>query len=1259
MAEPSPGNSILNSLILFVLKNKLIAFLLLIAIFAWGWMVAPFDWNFKDIPRDPIPVDAIPDYGENQQIVFTEWKGRSPRDVEDQVTYPLTVSLLGMPGVKSVRSYSYFGFSSVYVIFEDSVEFYWSRTRILEKLASLPPNVLPEGVKPTLGPDATPLGQIFQYTLQGRDSRGQPAGGWDLEELRSIQDWNVRFSLMSVEGVSEVSSIGGFVKEYQIDVDPDALRAHRVSLEQVFSAVRNSNADVGARTIEINRAEYVIRGLGLIKSLEDIEETVIATNDHTPIRVKEVAQVSQGPALRRGALDVEGQEAVGGIVVVRYGENPQATIERVKKKIENISDGLPKKQLADGTVSQVTIVPFYDRTSLIDETLETLNSALVEEIFVTIIVVLLMVLHLRSAILISGLLPMAVLLCFCFMKQFGVDANIVALSGIAIAIGTIVDMGIVLCENILRHLQKASPDEDRLQVIYRASTEVASAVLIAVLTTVISFLPVFTLEAAEGKLFKPLAYTKTFALLASIIITLIMIPPFAHLLFAGKITRKSYRWGLTLAALALGTWWAIQTSIGLGSILILFGIWIQVESKLKAETKTWISRGTLITCILWILVLLSQHWQPLGADRSHELNTLFVALVLGTVFLMVMAFYWLYEPLLRWCLRHKWIFLSIPTLSLILGLTIWLGAQTIFAFVPKGLGLIGIAKETIESSSTWRGLGQFFPGLGKEFMPRLSEGNFLYMPTTMPHASIGESMDTLKKQDVAIRSIPEVSEVVGKIGRADSPLDPAPISMVETIISFHPEYLEDSAGNKKLFRFENGEFSRDSMGRLIEDANGRALRQWRPHIKSENDIWIEIEKAAKIPGSTSAPRLQPIETRLVMLQTGMRAPLGIKIFGPNLQSIESTALKVEELLRYSPGIRAETVNADRVVGKPYLEIEINRKALGRHGVSIRQVQDIIEVAIGGKTLTTTIEGRERYPVRVRYARELRDNLESLKRILVPVANGAHIPLGQLTQIEYRRGPMVIKSENTQLVAYVTFDRDPEIAEVNAVEKVHRYLKQAELEGLFERPEGVTYQFAGNYENQIRATQRLAIVIPIALFSIFILLYFQFRSTWTTLIVFTGVFVAFSGGFQLLWLYSQDWFLDISIFGENLRELFQVRPYNLSVAVWVGFLALAGIATDDGVINGTYLKQTFEKQNPQTQEEIHEAVVHAGKRRIRPCLMTVATTTLALIPVLTSTGRGSDVMVPMAIPTFGGMIVAMITVFIVPTLYCLKEESSRL
>ena len=1171
----------ISALIRFCLTNRLVVFILAILAIVWGLMVAPFDWELDGLPRDPVPVDAIPDIGENQQIVFTEWPGRSPQDMEDQVTYPLTTALLGLPEVRTIRSYSMFGFSSIYIIFRENVDFYWSRSRILEKLNSLPQGTLPDGVTARIGPDATALGQVFWYTLEGRDPAGQPTGGWDLDELRSEQDWYVRYALQGVEGVAEVASIGGFVREYQVDVDPDQLRSYGIPLEMVFAAVRGSNLDTGARTIEVNRVEYVIRGVGFIKSLDDLRQTVVATRDGVPITLEQVAQVEFGPALRRGALDKGGVEAVGGVVVTRYGENPLAVIQRVKDKIAQIELGLPRKTLDDGTVSQVRIVPFYDRTGLIHETLGTLEEAVTLEILITVLVVILMVMHLRSAILISALLPMAVLLAFIGMKLFKVDANIVALSGIAIAIGTIVDMGIVLTENILRHLQKARPEESRLEVVHRACTEVGGAVLTAVLTTVISFLPVFTMEAAEGKLFKPLAYTKTFALIASIVLALTVLPPLAHMLIAR--IRKSRATEAGRPRLRQRLFWGLNA----------------------------------VTALL-VAIYLANEWRPLGEQYLMR-NLIFVVLVVAGLLGPMLLFVRVYPRLLGWVLRAKALFMGATSLVVLFGFTAWLGWGTIFGWLPAW------AKQNPVYSAFYHAL----PGFGQEFMPDLDEGAFLLMPTTMPHASIGEVMDVLRKQDMAITAIPEVETAVGKLGRVESPLDPAPISMIETLITYKPEFITDADGNR--------------------------VRQWRDHIRSPEDIWDEIIQAANIPGTTSAPKLQPISARIVMLQSGMRAPMGLKVYGPDLESIEATALDLEALLKQVPAVRAETVLADRIVGKPYLEIEIDREAISRHGLRINDVQNVIEAALGGRMLTTTVEGRERYSVRVRYQRERRDSIEAMERILVAAPGGAQIPLRELARITYRRGPQMIKSEDTFLVGYVIFDKQQGLAEVDVVEQARDFLQEKLHSGELVLPAGVSYRFTGSYENQVRAEKRLSIVLPMALALIFLIIYLQFRKVSVTLMVFSGIAYAWSGGFILIWLYGQDWFLHFSIFGHDLRELFQISTINLSVAVWVGFLALFGIATDDGVLMATYLEQRFAEEPPDRRSQIHARVVEAASKRVRPAMMTSATTILALLPVLTSTGRGSDVMVPMAIPTFGGMLLASVTLFVVPVLYSSLAE----
>ncbi len=1223
-AEPSPNP--IDKLIRFSLENKLVVFIFAAGLIFWGVRVAPFDWNIPWLERNPIPVDAIPDIGENQQIVFTEWMGRSPQDVEDQVTYPLTTALLGLPKVKAIRSFSMFGFASIYIIFEEQAEFYWTRTRILEKLNSLPEGTLPTGVAPKLGPDATAVGQVFWYTLEGRDEQGNPAGGWDLHELRSIQDWYVRFALQRVNGVSEVASIGGYVKEYQIDIDPDALRTYDINLHQVLNAVRNSNIDVGARTIEINQVEYVIRGLGYIESLDDLRQTVIAQREHVPITLDQIAEIEFGPAVRRGVLDKEGAEAVGGVVVTRYGENPLATIQAVKEMIREITPGLPKKTLEDGRVSQLTIVPFYDRTDLIKETLGTLENAVRQQILVTIMVVLLMLFHLRSAALISGILPLAVLFSFISMSIFGVDANLVALSGIAIAIGTIVDMGVVLTENILKHLNSAKASAGRqlsaLEIVYNACSEVGGAVVTAVLTTVISFLPVFAMEAAEGKLFKPLAYTKTFALIGSIVVALTVIPPLAHGLISGKFKsdhlRKSF-WAalgvLSLAAAAIVSWfpWWLCTVVLAAASFQIF------RDRLPPRLTRWSSVFLHIMVALMVAVLLARDWGPLGPQRSNA-NLAFVLLAIGGLLGSCHLFIHLYSRLLELVLKFKVVFLGASSLIIAAGFLIW-------------------------------------RDLKEEFMPNLDEGSFLWMPTTMPHASIGEVMDVIQKQDRAIRTIPEVETVVGKLGRVESPLDPAPISMIETVINYKPEYITDDDGKILTFAFdhETQAFQRNEAGSLIPHPRGRPFRNWRDSIASSDDIWDEIVKVAQVTGTTSAPKLQPIAARLVMLQSGMRAPMGIKVFGPDLPTLESAALQIEALLKKIPSIRSATVFADRVVGKPYLEIDINRQAIARYGISIRTVQDVIEVAIGGVPITQTIEGRERYPVRLRYLRELRDNIEEIGNILVAGSDGVQIPLKQLAEIRYVRGPQVIKSEDTFLVGYVIFDKKPGYSEVEVVEGADAFLKQQLATGEFVLPPGVNFRFSGSYEHQVRAEKKLRIVLPVALFAIFIILYFQFRRVSTSLLVFSGIAFAWAGGFILIWLYGQPWFFDFSLFGTNLRQLFQMETINLSVAVWVGFLALFGIATDNGVIVCTYLRQTFADRKPASVQAIRKAVVYAGNKRVRPALMTSATTILALLPVLTSTGRGADIMVPMAIPTFGGMLLALLTIFIVPALYALIEE----
>jgi copper/silver efflux system protein len=1321
--------SLLSGLVRFFLDQKLVVILLVLMIGVAGVSVAPFDWRIDWLPRNPVPVDAIPNLGENQQIVFTEWAGRSPQDVEDQVTYPLTVSLLGVPGVREVRSLSSFGFSMIFLIFEEGVEFYWSRARILEKLNSLPAGLLPEATQPALGPDATALGQIFWYTLEGRDPDGQPVGGWDLHALRTAQDWYVRYGLLSAEGISEVASIGGFVQEYQIDVNPDALRAYGVTLNQVFTAVAASNLDVGARVTEINRIEYILRGVGFIKRLADLEEVAVAVGeDRMPVRVADVAVVGLGPAERRGVLTQSGAEAVGGVVVVREGFNPLQAITNVKQRITEISPGLPAKALIDWTrttiaeverftrtqgfaafssadpsaldheswlhwlrsnprdawpawvtISQLEIVSFYDRTGLIYETLGTLSDALLQQILVTVIVVILMVLHLRSAVIISAMLPLAVLMCFIFMKLFNVDSNIVSLAGIAIAIGTIVDMGIIVTENALKHLKEAPPDEPRMEVVHRSTREVGSAVLTAISTTIISFLAVFTMTGAEGKMFTPLAFTKTFVLIGSVIVALTVVPAAIHMLIGKRIDWRRLRrlllFGIGLAAVivtavGLGQRW---TLVWISGLLLLAVVVVHLyRDRLPARPRAmvqrfgdaatrisriapWIASIAAVIAIGWVLTVV---WEPLGPELGFVRNAIFVTLLVGGLLGVFFLFQYVYAPILRFCLDHKLLFLAIPTVLVVLGTSVWLGFDRTFGFVPATARHLGIQPQTIRTSAPWAWAAHEFPGLGREFMPPLDEGSFLWMPTTMPHASMGEVIEVLRYQDMAIASIPEIESVTGKLGRAESALDPAPISMIESVIEYKSEYITDTDGRRINFRYDrqNGDFVRDDQGQLIPDPSGRPFRQWRDHIRTPRDIWNEIVSAAHIPGTTSAPMLQPIETRLVMLQTGMRAAMGIKLRAPDLNTLDRMAVEIEGLVRQVPTVNAATVNADRVVGKPYFEIEIDRTAIARYGLNIMDVQDVITVAIGGRTLTTTIEGRERFPVRVRYPRELRDDPEALKRVLVPGMDGTQIPLGELAEIRFTRGPQMIRSEDTFLTAYITFGPMPGHAEVEVVEQVRDFLSARVAAGELVVPPGVNWRFAGNYEHQLRAARTLAIVLPLSLLLIFLILYFQFQSVATTLIVFSGIAVAWAGGFVMIYFYGQEWFGNFHIFGVNMRELFQLHAINLSVAVWVGFLALFGIATDDGVVIATYLKQSFEKRRTETVAQLRAATVVAGLRRVRPCLMTSATTILALLPVLTAKGRGADIMIPMAIPSVGGMSLVLLTMFTVPVLYCLVEET---
>lgn len=1086
------------------------------------------------------PVDAIPDIGEKQVIVYADWDGRSPQDVDNQITYPLTTALTGTPGVKAIRSMSGFGFSMVFVIFKDDTDYYWARSRVIERM-NVAQQRLPSGVTPVIGPDATALGQVFWWTVEGE--------GFDLAELRSVQDWYLRYQLNSVEGVSEVASIGGFVKQYQIDIHPDKLRAQRVTLMEVNDAVRKSNIDVGAKVLEKNGVEFFIRGVGFVKSVEDLEKVVIRQEGGTPIQVKNVATVTLGPDFRRGSLDKHGREAVGGVALMRYGENPQRVVEQLKAKIEQLAPGLPKKTLADGRVSQVRIVPFYDRTEIVKETIDTLKEALTEEVLMASLVVVIFLLHLRSTLSVVMTLPLSLCLCFILMYAFGVDSNIMSLAGLAIAIGDVGDMGIIMTENIYRHIASGDSKKSHFQKVYEGAAEVGGAIVTAVSNTIISFIPVFFLTDQEGKLFRPLAFTKTFAIGSSVMLALTVVPLLCYFLF------RPFKWSqrtsyLVAAAFALASACAVQWIFG--------GV---VEGTNYTGWPMSIAAGAIAG--MAFIRMTRERFLPLEANP--------VSRGIAKV----------YAPALRWVLGHKMAFMVAPLAILAVGL--WV-----------------------------------FRGIGREFMPPLDEGSFLYMPSLLPQSGLGPAVDVNAKQDLAIASVPEVESVVGKVGRTESALDPAPISMMETIVNLKPEH-------------EWRTFKVDRWFSNWPDALKTPLTWIVPEERkiTKQEILAEMQEKTALPGVLPT-WLQPIQTRLVMLQTGFRAMMGVKIYGGDLKEIERIGLQIESLLKQIPG--ATDVVADRIVGKPYLEFEIDRDRIARYGVNIRDVQDVIEMAIGGMNLMESVEGRERYPIRIRYPREFREDIPELEKILVPSSTMAQVPLAQVVTIRAVLGPQEIKGERGLLTGYVTMntrDRD----EVSVVEDAEKLLQAALKDGRLTLPAGYYWEWSGQFENQVRATKRMQILVPICLAIMFVMLYLGFKRWWIAPIIYFGVLVAAAGGFIMLGIWG----------------------VNLSVAVWVGFLVLFGVVDDDGVVISTYLETVFEGRKFTSIQEIRDAVVDAGLKRIRPCLMTIATTTFGLLPIFWSTGRGSDLMKPMALPSLGGMTISIITVFIVPCLFCLVEE----
>ncbi len=995
------------------------------------------------------PVDAIPDLSDVQVIIFTEYPGQAPQVVEDQVTYPLTTAMLGAPFAKAVRGYSFFGYSFVYLIFEDGTDMYWARSRVLEYLNYVS-NRLPDGVTPTLGPDATGVGWVFEYVLDGGDQ-------YDLQQLRSIQDWFLRYELMSVPGVAEVASIGGYVKQYQVEVDPNKLVAYDIPLSNVRTALQRSNNDVGGRLVEMGEAEFMVRGLGYIQSIEDIENTPVGVDENgTPILIRNIAHVHLGPELRRGLADLDGEgETVGGIVVMRYGENALKTIDAVKAKLEELKAGLPEG---------VTIQAVYDRSNLIKRAIENLKGKLFEESLIVALVTILFLLHVRSALVAIFTLPMGILIAFLIMHGQGLNANIMSLSGIAIAIGAMVDAAIVMIENAHKHIERDGGKKDRWRIITDASKEVGPALFYSLLIITLSFLPVFTLEAQEGRLFKPLAFTKTYAMAASALLAITVVP-------------------------------------------VLMGYFL---------------RG------------------PVLPEKKNPVNRLLIGV---------------YRPAIHAVLRFKWTTLAAALAVLVA--TAW----------PLGK-------------------------LGSEFMPPLNEGDLLYMPTTDPGISITKARELLQQTDKIIKRFPEVEHVFGKVGRAETATDPAPLSMIETTITLKPE----SAWREGM-----------TMDRLIR----------------------ELDDAIDFPGLTNAWTM-PIKTRIDMLSTGIKTPVGIKLMGPDLNILSDLGERVAALLKTVPG----TLSAfpDKAVGGNFIDYRIRREEAARYGLTVGDVQDVIMSAIGGMNVTQTVEGLERYPVNVRYSRELRDNLPALQRVLIPTPAGAQIPLSYVADFSIVNGPPVIKSENARTTSWVYVDiRD---IDVGAYVQNARAVVQEQVD----LPEGYSMVWSGQYEYMERARQRLQIVIPLTLVIIFLLLYLNFKNITESLIVMLSLPFSLVGGVWLLYLFD----------------------YNLSVAVGVGFIALAGVAAETGVIMLIYLDQAYKDRlargHMTSLKDLYEAVIVGAVERVRPKMMTVMAIMAGLLPILWGHGTGSEVMKRIAAPMVGGMISSTIlTLVVIPVIYYLWKS----
>jgi len=1104
------------------------------------------------------PLDAIPDLSDVQVIVFTEYSGQAPQVVEQQVTYPLTTAMLSVPGAKVVRGYSFFGLSFVYVIFEDGTDIYWARSRVLEYLNYVSGR-LPRGVTPSLGPDATGVGWIYEYALVDR------SGTHDLAQLRSIQDWYLRYELTSIEGVAEVASVGGFVKQYQVDVDPKKLFVYNIPLSMVKTAIQRSNRDVGGRLVEMAETEYMVRGLGYIKSVEDIQRIPLGVDDKgTPILIKDVANVHLGPELRRGVTELNGEgEVAGGVVVMRFGENALATIDRVKEKLRTLKAGLPEG---------LEIVPVYDRSGLIKQAVNTLNVKLIEESIVVALVCIVFLLHFRSAFVAIFTLPVGILAAFIVMRLQGLNANIMSLGGIAIAIGAMIDAAIVMIENAHKHLEKQPDAENHWATIALAAKQVGPALFFSLLIITFSFLPIFTLQAQEGRLFKPLAFTKTYSMAAAAFLSITLVPVMMGYLIRTSLlpqswSRKTQRYVTVLCALLTPLlFWGLSESLS-HTLLAAFGL------------PLGIILGALLFVILWP--------QEVRPEDRNPVNRFLI---------------WLYRPVILWVLRHKVI--TILAASLVM-LTMLPFRSLVVDRMPEGILKSLAARVDV-----------IFPleKIGGEFMPPLYEGDFLYMPTTLPGISVTKAKELLQQTDKIISTFPEVQSVFGKIGRVESATDPAPLSMLETTIMLKPE---DEWPLIPVRRFFSG------WPRFISSPLSLIWPEERR--KTPKELESELNNAVQFPGLTNAWTM-PIKTRIDMLATGIKTPVGIKIMGDDLRALSDLGTEIEAIVRQIPGTLS--AYSERTVGGYYLDYEIDRAAAARYGLTVGDVQDVIQSAVGGMNVSETVEGLERYPVNIRYGRELRDSLSNLERVLIPTPTGAQVPIVQVARINIHQGPPVIKSENSRRTLWIYVD-------LQGVD-VATYVRRAKeiIERDVKIPPGFNLVWSGQFEYMERANRTLAVVVPVTLLIIFLLLYLNFRNVTESLIVMLSLPFAIVGGV---------WFIHL-------------LGYNMSIAGGVGFIALAGVAAETGVVMLIYLdeavaRRSHEAGNTLRREDLYEAIIYGAVERVRPKMMTVTAIMAGLLPIFWGHGAGADTMRRIAAPMIGGMVSStVLTLIVIPAIY---------